>query len=51
MNADLAILRAERLCLLTDIMKAQRAHRSYKGLKARLRVCTARLAAMEGSND
>jgi hypothetical protein len=43
----LILTRAERLCLLTEIHKARKAHRSTKALSVRLRAVTARLAAME----
>jgi hypothetical protein len=47
----LIITRAERLCLLTEIHKAKRAHRSTKAMSARLRAVTARLAAMEARHE
>lgn len=46
----LILTRAERLCLLTEIHKARKAHRSTKALTARLIAVTARLAAMEARN-
>lgn len=48
LSFQLAEMRAERLCLLTDIHKAARGHKATAGLKARLKAVTARLAAMEG---
>lgn len=45
---SLILTRTERLCLITDIHKAKRRHAPVRGLRARLRVVTAILAAMEG---
>ncbi len=42
------LLRTERLCLMTDIHKAKRRHAPVRGLRARLRVVTEALLAMEG---
>lgn len=43
----LTLLRAERLCLLTDAHKARKTHRAVSGIETRLRAVTALIAAME----
>jgi hypothetical protein len=44
---QLILTRAERLCLLTELHKARKAHRSTKGLNDRLTAVTARVAVLE----
>jgi hypothetical protein len=47
----LILTRAERLCLLTEIHRARKAHRSTKGLNDRLRAVTARVAVLEARHE
>lgn len=44
---ELTLLRAERLCLLTDLHKAKARHGATKALHKRLRDVTALIAAAE----
>lgn len=48
---DLIVAQAERLALLTDAHKARKSRRKVSHLNDRLRAVTARIAAMEGSEN
>jgi hypothetical protein len=51
MTADLILARAERLCLLTALHRARKAHAPTATITRRLVIATARLAAMEAGNE